>query len=66
MCKLSKTWLNIELDSYDVKDTTVPTPNMMVKFHNADGTAEKTLWESRSLPGKMKNTKYMLSVLSVF
>ena len=31
--------------------TPVPIPNTVVKPATADGTAEATLWESRSLPG---------------
>ena len=32
-------------------ETPVPIPNTEVKPFSADGTAEVTRWESRSLPG---------------
>ena len=36
-----------------VKVTPVPIPNTMVKLYSADGTAWETVWESRTLPGKI-------------
>ena len=35
--------------------TPVPIPNTMVKTQEADGTMLETAWESRWLPGSLKN-----------
>ena len=36
-------------------ETPVPIPNTMVKTQEADGTMLETAWESRWLPGSLKN-----------
>ena len=36
-------------------ETPVPIPNTMVKTQEADGTMLETAWESRWLPGPLKN-----------
>ena len=38
-------------------DTPVPIPNTMVKTWTADGTMLETAWESRWLPGSLKEFK---------
>ena len=37
---------------YRERETPVPIPNTEVKPPIADGTARKTVWESRTLPGQ--------------
>ena len=37
--------------NHNQEETPVPIPNTEVKFLSADGTAQVTEWESRSLPG---------------
>ena len=36
-----------------VEETLLPIPNRKVKLYSADGTAWETVWESRTLPGKI-------------
>jgi hypothetical protein len=36
-----------------VEETLLPIPNRKVKLYSVDGTARETVWESRTLPGKM-------------
>ena len=36
-----------------VEETLLSIPNRKVKLYSADGTARETVWESRTLPGKI-------------
>ena len=36
-----------------VEETLLPIPNRKVKLYSVNGTAQVTVWESRTLPGNM-------------
>ena len=47
----SKIWRIIESGDDGVEETLLPIPNRKVKLYSVDGTAQGTVWESRTLPG---------------
>ena len=40
-----------------IEVTLLPIPNRKVKVYSADGTARETVWKSRTLPGKYKDSQ---------
>ena len=49
----SKIWRIIASGDDGVEETLLPIPNRKVKLYSVDGTARGTVWESRTLPGKV-------------
>ena len=49
---------NIKCKSGDdgIEVTLLPIPNRKVKVYSADGTAWETVWESRTLLGKLRDS----------
>ena len=56
---LAKSQIQKELVSGDdgIEVTLLPIPNRKVKVYSADGTARETVWKSRTLPGKYKDSQ---------
>ena len=52
----SKIWRIIASGDDGIEVTLLPIPNRTVKVYNADGTARETVWQSRTLPGKYKDS----------
>ena len=49
----SKIWRIIESGDDGVEETLLSIPNRTVKLYSVNGTAWVTVWESRTLPGKV-------------
>ena len=55
--------LNLNASGDDgVEETLLPIPNRKVKLYSVNGTARVTVWESRTLPGKLKGLRVILSL----
>ena len=39
-----------------IEVTLLPIPNRKVKVYSADGTARETVWQSRTLPGRLRGS----------
>ena len=52
----SKIWRIIASGGDGIEVTLLPIPNRTVKVYSADGTAWETVWQSRTLPGKYKDS----------
>ena len=52
----SKIWRIIASGDDGIEVTLLPIPNRTVKVYSADGTARETVWQSRTLPGKYKDS----------
>ena len=49
-----------------VEETLLPIPNRKVKLYSVNGTAWGTVWESRTLPGRVRYlvyTKYLFCAI---
>ena len=44
---------NLKSGDDGIEETLLPIPNRKVKLYSANGTARETVWESRTLPGKI-------------
>ena len=53
---LTVNWIRSRDDGIEV--TLLPIPNRKVKVYSADGTARVTVWQSRTLRGKHKDSRY--------
>ena len=49
----SEIWEKLISRDNGIEVTLLPIPNRKVKVYSADGTAWETVWESRTLRGKM-------------
>ena len=52
----SEIWRIIASGDDGIEVTLLPIPNRTVKVYSADGTAWETVWQSRTLPGKYKDS----------